>query len=89
MRPYCCYWNLYWGFFLTYILTLFIEETKIYTTVYKYVFKNNIKYYPVFLLKTEGVVYDMRLYATDEFKDFIEYNGITGLRFEEIFDFDD
>ena len=67
----------------------FIEETRIYTTVYKYVFNNNIKYYPVFLLKTEGAIYDMRMYATDEFKEFIESNGITGLRFEEIFDFED
>lgn len=27
------------------------------------------------------------MYATDEFKDFIEANGITGWVFEEVFDF--
>ena len=43
----------------------------------------------MFKLKSDGKAYDTRMYVTDEFKDFIESNGITGLRFEEIFDFED
>jgi len=65
-----------------------MPKSRIPCMVYKYVFKSGIKYYPIFKLKNEGAVYDTSMYATDEFKDFIESNGITGLVFEEIFDFD-
>ena len=66
----------------------FMPNTKIPSTIEKYVFKKDVSYYPIFKLKYGGAVYNTKMYATDEFKDFIESNGITGLVFEEIFDFD-
>ena len=67
----------------------FLPNSKIYTSVSKYIFRKDVEYCPVFKLKSDGKAYDMRMYVTDEFKNFIESNGITGLRFEEIFDFED
>jgi len=66
----------------------FFPNSKVYSSVRKYVFRKDIDYSPVFKLKCQGSVYNTIMYATDEFKDFIESNGITGLAFEEIFDFD-
>ena len=65
----------------------FMPSSRIPGIIYKYEFKNDVEYFPIFKLKYEGAVYNMRMYVTDEFKDFIEANGITGLDFEEVFDF--
>ena len=65
-----------------------VLNSRIPSSIYKYVFKNDVDYYPIFKLKYEGAVYNFIMYATDEFKDFIEANGITGLVFDEIFDFE-
>lgn len=65
----------------------FLPDSRIPSSIYKYVFKKDVEYYPIFKLKYEGIVHSTRMYATDEFKDFIEANGITGWIFEEVFDF--
>ena len=67
----------------------FLPDSRVPIAVFDYVFKNDVEYYPVFKLRNEGIVYDKSVYATDEFKDFIEASGITGLFFEELYDFND
>lgn len=66
----------------------FIPDSRIPSSIYKYVFREDVEYYPIFKLKHEGNVHSMRMYVTDEFKDFIESNGITGLVFEKLYDFE-
>lgn len=65
----------------------FMDEEKRYiSTIYKYIFKNDIEYYPVFKLKLKDRVKKVPVYATDEFKNFIEENNITGFNFVEVYD---
>ncbi|MBQ8568258.1 MAG: hypothetical protein IJ446_03480, partial [Oscillospiraceae bacterium] len=65
-----------------------MPKSRIPSMIKKYVFKKDVSYYPIFKLNYGGAVYSTKMFATDEFKDFIESNGITGLVFEEVFDFD-
>ncbi len=55
--------------------------------IIKYYFNEEVKKYPVFYLKVKNHVFH-HLYATDDFKNFVEKCGITGFIFEEVFDFD-
>ncbi|MBP0958056.1 MAG: hypothetical protein J5997_11920 [Oscillospiraceae bacterium] len=65
----------------------FMDEEKLYiSTIYKHIFKNDIEYYPVFKLRRKEVVNKSHVYATDEFKNFIEENNITGFDFVEVYD---
>ena len=52
-------------------------------------FRNNVKYCPIFKLRNGNKVHKLMVIATDEFKTFIESNRITGFDFKEVFDFDD
>ena len=76
-----------------------LDESK---TKYKYVLDKYIsgveKHYfiesaldnPIFYLNINNRDHAfLPIYATDEFKDYVEICGITGFRFKEVFDFDD
>ncbi len=53
----------------------------------KYSFKKEIINHPVFYLYFNSETLP-EIYATDDFKNFVEKCGITGFSFEEVFDFD-
>ncbi len=54
----------------------------------KYYFVDAVKETPVFYLNACDYTFST-IYATDEFKDYVENCGITGFIFKEVFDFDD
>ena len=66
----------------------FIEDSRVFTAIYKYVFAKNRKYLAIFKLKSGDFIYSRHVIVTDTFRDFIESNNITGFDFEEVFDFD-
>lgn len=53
----------------------------------KYSFNDSVKKYPVFYIKTSEQTF-LDLFATDDFKIYIEKCKISGLTFEEVFNFD-
>ena len=55
--------------------------------IIKYDIKEEAIQYPVFYLSIKGKPFYM-IYATDEFKDYVEEAGLTGFVFTEVFDFD-
>ena len=68
---------------------VYFRETYV-SKIIKYYFLESVKEYPVFYLKItsrENAFFD--IFATDEFKDYVESCGITGFSFREVFDFDD
>ncbi|MBP1545167.1 MAG: hypothetical protein J6A37_01030 [Oscillospiraceae bacterium] len=66
----------------------FKEDKTDYSYIYKYVFKRNVEYCPIFKMRCGNNVHELMVMATDKFKNFIESNNITGFDFEEVFDFD-
>lgn len=60
------------------------------SSISQYCFNEEAYKYPFFLLKQGDYYhYGGGFYSNDEFKDFIEKNNITGLKFTKIFEFED
>lgn len=64
----------------------YLDET-ILLDVKKYSFKEIVKDYPIFYLKINEKPFSP-VFATDEYKNYIEECGITGFTFKEVFDFE-
>ena len=60
------------------------SNSKLDPDIYKDVF-NNVKILPIFKPRTDHYVHRI-VWVTDEFKDFVEANNITGFSFTEIYD---
>lgn len=67
---------------LHYMQDLFLMD------IWKYNFNEIVKEYPIFYLKIKGKIYNKAIYATGEFKNYVEECGITGFTFKEVFDFE-
>lgn len=54
--------------------------------IYKYVFKDEVRNEYAFKCFQDGILNSVYKYCTDKFKDIVEKNNITGLKFEKIFE---
>lgn len=57
--------------------------------VNKYVFKENVKNFPIFKIYLDGVRVTVDTFVNDEFKKVIEDNNLEGFKFTEVFDFEE